>query len=69
VAKNKWICEKCGKQYTTQQEAEKCESSHERFEADKAVVKSVMFYPGDTFPSTITVAFDEGKSQTYYQRK
>jgi hypothetical protein len=69
VAKNKWICDKCGRQFITQQEAEKCEAGHDQYEADQAVVKSVRFNPGDSFPSALTVTFNEGRSQTYYHRK
>jgi len=63
-AKTVYCCTKCNKEYSSETQAEKCESNHKE-------VKSTLWFYGmtDKYPHTIQATFEDNKTINYVQEK
>lgn len=61
VKTERWFCEICSKEYTTEEEADKCQAKH--MIAGQAI--GTKYSPGMTYPDDIQVLFKDGTRCNY----
>lgn len=63
----KYLCELCGTEYDSFEEAKECELYHKKIKGYE--VPNKKYVPNEMYPRFITVKFEDGSKMTYQKVK